>query len=116
MMTESQVQIAVARYLRLCNVLFTHVPNGGLRNIVTARRLADEGVQKGCPDLLIFTRPPRVVPARGAAIELKREKGGRVSPAQKEWLARLETNGWVTAVCHGAVEAIAMLKDWGYSP
>ncbi len=111
---ESVIQMAVARYLDHLGVLWTHCPNGGQRSIVTAKRLRAEGLKAGVPDILIFTRPPKVVPARGAAIELKREKGGRLSPDQKQWLKDLEDNGWVTAVCCGLDEALAVLKDWGY--
>lgn len=40
---------------------------------------------EGWPDV-VFAKPGRLVIA-----ELKREKGGRVTPAQREWLAVLRT-------------------------
>lgn len=43
----------------------------------------------GFPDLVLTNNMQRRVIYR----ELKREKGGRVSPAQKEWITNLETCG-----------------------
>src|SRR5512146_3037070 len=65
------------------------VPNGGARFKATAAALQDEGVQAGVPDLCL------PVPAgghHGLWIELKRERGGRVEPAQHE---RLDTLAWL---------------------
>jgi hypothetical protein len=44
------------------------------------------------------------------AIELKRSKGGRVSPEQAQWLRILSDNGWRAVVCHGAYDAINEVK------
>ena len=112
---ESEEQQAVFGWARLNEKRFpdlawlTHVPNGGLRNVVVAARLKAEGTRKGFPDILLPT------PRHGfhaLAIELKRQKGAKssVSPEQRNWLAYLESQGWYAAVCYGAGEAIEKLE------
>lgn len=85
------------------------IPNGGLRNMPEAVRFKAEGVRKGFPDMILPV-------ARGAyhslAIELKRRKGGVVSPEQKAWLAALKEQGWSAVVCRGADEAITAITEY----
>jgi len=75
-----------------------HVPNGGARDIRVAAQLKSEGVKKGVPDL--FLMAPRGG-YHGLAIELKRRGGGRVSPEQKDWIERLNAQGYRATVCFG---------------
>jgi hypothetical protein len=120
---ESEEQKSVAEYLfARPHIDWCHVPNGagimggrfdGAR-IGKLKKLEAMGVRKGVPDLLVFTPPPAHPHAKGAAIELKRRKGGTVSPEQQEWLLKLTALGWKTAICKGADEAIQQLKEWGY--
>jgi len=91
-----------------------HVPNGGKRHIAAAVKFKRLGVKKGIPDILIFDPPPSCAGAKGAVIELKRAKGGKVSSEQEEWLDYFSGRGWRTAVCNGIDEAIEELKLWGY--
>jgi hypothetical protein len=119
---ESEEQKAVAEYLDRRKLLWCHVPNGAgiLGGKLTGSRiyklneLKAMGVKKGVPDVLIFSPSPRFPAATGAAVELKRKKDGRVSPEQAVWLADLKAQGWLTAVCKGASEAIKQLQEWGY--
>ena len=102
--TESQEQQALFRWARLKEKtcpdlsLLVHVPNGGLRNMPEAVRFKAEGVRKGFPDLLLPV-------ARGGyhslAIELKRVKGGKVTPEQKGWIDALNNQGYRAVVCKG---------------
>ena len=66
------------------------------------------------PDILIFDRPPLYPENVGVAIELKRQKGGRVTPEQIAWLEDLKARGWAVAVCQGAMEAIRVLQELGF--
>lgn len=86
-----------------------HCPNGGSRNPVEAARLKAQGVKAGVPDL--FLPVPRGG-YHGLYIEMKRQKGGRVSDDQKDWIAFLTAQGYRTAVCKGAEEAIDELKSY----
>lgn len=80
------------------------VPNGGWRDIRTAARLKAEGVCRGVPDLFI--------PEWGLWIEMKRQKGGAVSDAQKDWLEYLDGIGYGAVVCCGAAEAMNAVLAW----
>ncbi|HEY8417043.1 MAG TPA: VRR-NUC domain-containing protein [Limnochordales bacterium] len=112
--TEDQEQRVVVEWLRWHGILFAHVPNGGYRRRVEAAIFRGLGVQPGVPDLLIFDPPPAEPGRPGAALELKRRRGGRATQAQLQWLAELARRGWAVAVCRGAEEAIAQLEAWGY--
>ena len=52
---------------------------------------------------------------RGAAIELKRQDGGRgLSAAQEKWLHRLRALGWWAGEAHGSQAAQELLRSWGW--
>lgn len=57
-----------------------------------------EGVSAGVPDLFI--------PAWRLWIEMKREKGGRASAEQNDWLQYLTDVGDTAIVCAGHLKAI----------
>ncbi len=78
------------------------IPNGGQRNIITAKRMKDEGVRSGIPDL--FLAVPRGN-FHGLFIEMKKPRGGVVSDNQKVCMEMLSTNGYCVTVCHGFIEA-----------
>lgn len=78
-----------------------HVPNGGARSKAAAGKLKAEGVRPGVPDYLLPVRAGQFV---GLAVELK-ACGGRVEPAQREWLDALKSQGWLCDVAYGAEEA-----------
>ena len=103
--SEDHVQFVVARVLDVADVLWCHTPNGQLRDPIIAGRLVAAGVKAGVPDCLIFDLRK--------ALELKRERGGRVEPDQKRWLEQLERAGWETAVAHGTQAALEVLETWG---
>jgi hypothetical protein len=112
--SEDGEQVVLAQWLNLRGVLWTHCPNGGRRQIGVARKLKAAGVRRGIPDVLVFSKPPKQPSASGVAIELKREKGGQVSPEQKLVLAGLQECGWICYVAHGATAAIKFFISLGY--
>lgn len=85
------------------------VPNGGRRDKVTAARLKRTGVKAGVPD--IFLPVPRGG-HHGLFVEMKREKGGRISDAQKKYMEKLAEQGYLCAVCHGAAEATEAIMQY----
>ena len=78
------------------------IPNGGARSKATAGKLKAEGVSAGVPDLFI--------PEWRLWIEMKRQKGGSVSAAQRDWMEYLERAGYETAVCKGCEDAIETIE------
>lgn len=104
-LTEYQECADFARFLERRGYLFTHIPLGGLRDKKEAARLRAIGTKRGVPDFLIFDAG-----ARGVAVEMKREKGGRVSEDQRRWLDLLSRLGWITFVARGARDAIEKME------
>jgi hypothetical protein len=84
------------------------IPNGGSRNKVEAQNLKMEGVSPGVPDLMI--------PSLRLFIEMKRTKGGVVSPEQNEWLAYLRECGYTAEVARGFEEAKAIILKITIAP
>ena len=80
------------------------IPNGGARSPATAARLKAEGVCAGVPDLF--------VPEWGLWVEMKRVKGGRLSPDQKDWINYLASVGYVCFICSGAEDAKLQITDY----
>lgn len=96
---EHGEQVAFVNWFRATypDVLIFAIPNGGKRGKGEAKRLKDEGVVAGIPDLY--------VPAWKLWVEMKREDGGRLSDEQAGMLDYLQTIGDTVAVCHGWKEA-----------
>lgn len=107
--TEQQEQFKFAHWLRLNKIRFYHPPNGGNRDLIEASKLKRLGVSPGVPDIVI---PIAVEPYHSLYIELKRTKGGSVSPEQKDWLEWLNFNGHRAVICKGADAAIEIVKQY----
>lgn len=78
------------------------VPNGGARSASTGAALKAEGVVPGVPDLF--------VPEWLLWVEMKRAKGGTVSPDQRDWIAYLESIGHRCIVGRGFEDAKAQIE------
>ena len=85
-----------------------HVPNEGSGSVIRGRRLKEQGVRPGIPDL--FLSAPRNGHS-GLYVEMK-SKRGRPSPIQRDVLGWLEGQGYEVAMCHGADEAIARITEY----
>ena len=90
---EENEQLALVQWLELHKVKFTHVPNEGRHKVQYRVKQKQLGVKPGIPDILIFDPPPACPENVGVAIELKRQKGGRVTPEQTAWLEHLKGKG-----------------------
>jgi hypothetical protein len=96
---ESDLQSACVLWYRLQyrkqeRLLFA-IPNGHIRNKITAAILKKEGVVAGCPDLLLL------IPSHGHAslcIEMKAGPG-RQTESQKQFQEAAETAGNKYVVC-----------------
>ena len=78
------------------------VPNGGLRDKVTASRMKAEGVRKGVPDVMI---PIPIGNYHGLFIEFKVEKG-KLSAEQVVWQNYLQSQGYAHFVAYGYLSAM----------
>lgn len=114
-LTESQEQQLLFEWAALSAgkwpelALMYHIPNGGSRSKSEAGRFRAEGVKAGVPDICL---PVARGGYHGLYIELKRVKGGRVSPAQQGWIAALRDQGYCACVCKGWDDAAHVIKAY----
>lgn len=99
--------IAKARHPELA--LLYAIPNGGKRPMSVAVRMKRTGTKAGVPDMFL---PVARGGCHGLYIELKRSKGGRVSPEQTAWMHALTEQGYRCAVCHGWTQARLEILDY----
>ncbi len=104
---ETEEQETLVCYLEIKKLKFSAIPNGMYtKSWNVKRKNKREGLRAGVPDMMV------ILPKKLLFIELKREKGGVVSPEQKEWIERLnEIGDQVEAVvCRGCGEAIDKIE------
>ena len=111
--TERQVQVAIAQYLDARRLMWYAVPNGGNRNLITAKKLKAEGVKAGVPDIAL------VHEGQAYFLEVKKPKtetrAGVLSLTQKAMIERIEQAGGEVGVVHSVQEVIEQLINWGIS-
>lgn len=112
--TEHDIQKSLIRWRDLSQksrpelgLLFA-IPNGGARHVVVAKKLKDEGVLAGVPDLFL---PVARGGYHGLFIELKRQ-GGRLSEAQRNMIGKLETQNYAIVICYDLSQAIEAINDY----
>ncbi len=89
-------------------LLLHAIPNGGRRDAITGRKLKEEGVKAGVPDLSL---PVARGGYHGLYIEMK-SVNGRINPRQARWLELLDKQGYLTEVCRSSMEAIGVLMAY----
>lgn len=101
---EHNLQVACVRWFRLQHPHKTliAIPNGGSRNIITAKKLKAEGVLSGAPDLFLFYPS---APWHGLCIEMKTQKG-RQSEEQKQFQLMMTKSGYKYVICRSVEEFI----------
>lgn len=82
------------------------IPNGEIRAISVAKRLKSEGVVSGIPDLCCLMSGGITL-----WIEMKKEKGSRISNEQKEIHSKMMQLGHRIEICKGYQEAINHLSN-----
>lgn len=99
MVSEDQEQMLFVQWFRMQypSVMIWHIPNGGHRHPAVAAKMKALGVVPGVPDLHI--------PAWKLWVEMKRAKGGKLSPEQKVVIPYLESIGDQVIVGHGFEDA-----------
>ena len=102
MLTEHEEQVLFVEWFRhtFPDVLLYAIPNAGKRHVRYAMYLRDEGMVAGIPDMHI--------PELALWIEMKRQRGGVLSPAQRDIIAHLREFNTVI-VAKGAADAISQV-------
>lgn len=89
------------------NIIYA-IPNGGKRNIGTARKLKAEGVKSGIPDIHLPVARNNYI---GLWIEMKFAKN-KLTENQKKVICQLENNGHKVVVCYGWFEASQRIEEY----
>lgn len=85
-----------------------HVPNGGKRDIKTARALKREGVKAGVPDIVL---PVARGGFYGLYIELK-VNNNKPTGKQREYINFLQQQGYKAMVSYGWQEAREIIEEY----
>jgi VRR-NUC domain len=100
-MTEHDHQRIFVAWCRKNAIQVFAIPNGGHRSAATARRLKDEGVTPGVPDLFV---PTAAGGYNGLFVEMK-IKSGRLAKRQEAMIGVLREQGYRVEVCYGHQQA-----------
>lgn len=118
---EDDEAVVFADWLRGRGYPHTHIANeiGGSTRTAKVRALKAKkmGQNAGVWDYEIFVpaiKDGKITAYQEVRIELKRQKGGRVSEAQKWWGGVYVAAGIPCAVCKGAAEAIRFVQGIEY--
>lgn len=117
---EDDECIAFAYWLRMNNIPAAHIANesrSSSRNaLIRGAKLKKMGQSKGVWDYEVFVPIKGITGAvdcyQQVKVEMKRQKGGTVSPEQKQWGKIYELAGIPCKVCKGADEAIEFVKSF----
>lgn len=109
-MSEHNLQKACVQWFRMQhrNKLIFAIPNGGLRDKIVAKKLKDEGVLPGIPDLMI------PIPKNGYGgifIEMK-YGNNRPTDEQNEILSELWDSGYKVEVCNSIEKFIEVVNNY----
>ena len=107
-LSEHEHQCKVVKFCRDNKITVFSVPNGFISggDAKYINYMKAEGMQNGSPDLVIL-------PGNGLTIfiEMKKEKGGVLSDAQKKMQEYLLNNGYCYCLAKGADMAIQFIKE-----
>lgn len=108
---EHQLQVQCVKWFRLKykNVLLWANGNGGKRDAVTGAKMKAEGVLAGLPDLTIAKASKGF---HGLYIEMKNGKKNNPTDAQKDFMSRLNEEGYKAVVCRSFDEFVQIVTEY----
>jgi len=108
---EHEIQKAIAQYLDVRGLCWWAVPNGGNRNVITAKKLKSEGVKSGVPDITL------IHDGMYYGLEVKKPKtntrAGVLSVTQKAMIQNIESAGGEVGVVYSVQDVIEFLIEKG---
>lgn len=107
--SETSEQKTVIEFCDILHIPVVHIPNEGKRSKRYGAELRKMGMRKGFPDLFF---PAARNGFHGLLIEMKKSQKEKPTKDQKEWIDFLNDSGYCAAVCYGADEAIAKIRDY----
>lgn len=104
--TEEVEQANFVQWLDIRGYRYTAIPNStytkSFQQKMKNRRM---GLRAGFPDMVV------IADGKFMCVEMKRSKGGTLSPFQREWIDALRAVGVPVGVCKGTSEAIAFVNS-----
>ena len=114
---EKEEQQNFVSYCEMNNITVVSTQNGfkmpktAFNWAAYSNSLKRMGLRKGFPDLIVLARN-KTKTHEVLFIEMKRQQGGRVSDEQKEWIERLDNEGYCVGVAKGCESAIKILTQY----
>lgn len=113
---EKDEQKSFIAYCDANNITVVHIANEFIsQNIQNRfsyiRSLKKQGYRVGFPDLAVLARNKSKT-HEVLFIEMKRQKGGVLHEEQKEWIERLDNEGYCVGVAKGCEAAINILNRY----
>lgn len=107
--SERDEQIMFVAWLAANGYRCSASANGGSHNLLEALNLKKKGFSKG------FHYVEARLPSgkyHGFFVEMKRQKGGIITPEQTEWLAYLRSKGYYAEIAKGFDEAKKLFLEY----
>lgn len=107
--SEDNEQEAFVSWFKITykDFLIFSVPNGGSRNKIEASKMKKTGLLAGVPDLIVLM-PNREI----LFIEMKKRKGGTLSPIQKTIISIIEKLGFTVLIGYGFLDIKSKFEDY----
>lgn len=105
---EHDLQVVLCKYMDLKKIPYFSIPNGGKRNLITAKKLKAEGVKAGVSDLFIY------LPAsgyHGLFVEVKYGKN-KQQQSQIEFQSKVEKNGYKYILVYSLEDLINGINNY----
>jgi hypothetical protein len=104
--TEDFEQTLLVHWLEVKGYKFTAIPNSTYTTSIKQKmKNKRTGLRPGFPDMVV------IVNKKIICIEMKRTRGGTLTPEQKIWIEALNYAGVPTRVCKGFEEAKAFVTE-----
>lgn len=87
------------------------MPKNAFNWAAYSKTLKKMGLRAGFPDLIILAKNKSKT-HEVLFIEMKRQKGGVVSPEQKEWIEALDNDNYCVGIAKGCDSAINILNKY----
>jgi hypothetical protein len=109
--SEDMEHICTVNHIRTTwpAALFTISPSGMKLPKSVAMKFSAMGYRAGTPDILILEPKGKY---HGLLVEMKIQKGGKVSPEQTRFIEEAQARGYYAVVCCGAQIAIHVIDAY----
>ena len=106
-MSEHDQQVAFFKWFRMAHpkIIAFATPNAVKRNLISGKRLKDEGMLAGIPDIMIADGNP------GLFIEMKFGKN-KTTKLQEQMIDGLKLAGYRVEICYSWIEAKQVSEDY----